>query len=329
MMNTKNVKGLSLVHVMVLMMLLGMILVAEIRQRAGHQDTRAYFFTTAQTNMVLNSAFGAFRDSGRWPHDAADDCAVTPAGLRNGWGAEVHCAFEPAGATPNDATGYRVIQYVPEHIGSRFEHEFEHDRVQQETNNPAHNPPPDFDAYSVRVNRHGGAEQIVDFVTLSGSASHPASAPRLDCPSGSTPESFVALVGMEAHVHDVQNVEYRSLLFGCQGPITIDPPSARLGFNLLNHDHLSNPNLVQATYNMYREGFNAPIPHFLNFLGLIRLEVDGYHTITDESVRRNWGCPNDYISNDTDDGHFNARHETRNQPINASLFQFCKSTTPP
>lgn len=316
-MNIKNVKGLSLVHVMVLMMLLGMILVAEIRQRDGHQDTRAYFFTTAQTNMVLNSAFGVFRDSGRWPHDAADDCAVTPAGLRNGWGAEVHCAFEPAGATPNDATGYRVIQYVPEHIGSRFVHEFEHDRVQQETNNPAHNPPPDFDAYSVRVNRHGGAEQIVDFVTLSGSASHPASAPRLDCPSGSTPESFVALGGMEAHVLSSRSVRH-SLSF-CAVPIDIDPPDSRLGFTF-SGSPATPPERVNISYSMYRPGFNKGYVSFLTYVDLF-VPIDGTHTVTDQTVNSWWMCSE--FSNDAMDGHFNATHQAHGRPIGAALFQYC------
>lgn len=333
-MNSHNVKGLSLVHVMVLMMLLGAILVSEVQTRDSNRETEAFYAATAQTHMVLNSAFGEFNLNGRWPNDGAGNCEISPAGLRNAWGAELHCALEPPNAatvaTPVNAYGYRVIQYVPAHYETRFVAEFASDDPQNATN-PAHNPPPGFVGVSVRVNRRGGAEQSVDVMALSGSASNPASAPTLECPAGWTREAFVGLGGMEAYVYAADEVY--TWFLACHGPITVDPPSERLGFVVRHETMPTQPHSLQVAYNMYRTAFDEPIPHWLNFLGWIQLPVDEKNGMTDRSVRTYWDCPNGYASNDSFDGHNNANHAAGQgaspDPIPSALFQYCVPPPPP
>lgn len=316
-MNSHNVKGLSLVHVMVLMMLLGAILVSEVQTRDSNKETEAFYAATAQTHMVLNSAFGEFNLNGRWPNDGAGNCEISPAGLRNAWGVELHCALEPPNAatvaTPANAYGYRVIQYVPAHYETRFVAEFASDDPQNATN-PAHNPPPGFVGVSVRVNRRGGAEQSVDVMALSGDRDDPASAPTLECPASWTREAFVGLGGMEAHVHHSQPVYYFLGSF-CFNSVTVQPPPARLGFHAKTTFH-SGSNSFRVTYDMIRRGFNySP------------LQVDYFKVITAETVSTNWGCFSDYDKIEANDGHNNANH-TAGQgsspgPIPSALFQYC------
>lgn len=317
-MNSHNVKGLSLVHVMVLMMLLGAILVSEVQTRNSNRETEAFYAATAQTHMVLNSAFGEFNLNGRWPNDGAGNCEISPAGLRNAWGVELHCALEPPNAatvaTPVNAYGYRVIQYVPAHYETRFAAEFASDDPQNVTN-PAHNPPPGFVGVSVRVNRRGGAEQSLDVMALSGSAINPASAPTLECPAGWTREAFVGLGGMEAHVHHSQTVGVGLIV--CFDYFTLTPPSERLGFisnvDLVSHGGVSE---FHVMYDMIRSGFNR-----------LPLIVDGFASVTSDTVSADGGCFDNYQTLDPNDGHNNARHVAGQgaspDPIPSAFFQYC------
>ncbi|MEZ5509320.1 MAG: hypothetical protein R3F47_05385 [Gammaproteobacteria bacterium] len=321
---------------MVLMMLLGAILVSEVQTRDSNKETEAFYAVTAQTHMVLNSAFGEFNLNGRWPNDGAGNCEISPAGLRNAWGAELHCALEPPNAatvaTPANAYGYRVIQYVPAHYETRFAAEFVSDDPQNATN-PAHNPPPGFVGVSVLVNRRGGAEQVVDVMALSGSASNPASAPTLECPASWTREAFVGLGGMEAHVHRNEIVEYGTFpgLFNlCEWKVNVEPDSSRLGFSLTS-TLLATTRTVK--YDMFRRGFNARD-------GLvITLFVDGDilrppPAIVSNSVELSDDrfCA-DFPGDDHSDGHNNANHTAGQgaspDPIPSALFQYCIAPPPP
>lgn len=324
-MNSHNVKGLSLVHVMVLMMLLGAILVSEVQTRDSNKETEAFYAATAQTHMVLNSAFGEFNLNGRWPNDGAGNCEISPAGLRNAWGAELHCALEPPNAatvaTPANAYGYRVIQYVPAHYETRFVAEFASDDPQNVTN-PAHNPPPGFVGVSVLVNRRGGAEQVVDVMALSGSASNPASAPTLECPASWTREAFVGLGGMEAHVHQSESLRYGHLLGLCLDFIAdVEPYPDRLGFHLRHHISPASPAITGVYYDMYRRHYNVNV--------FLLLYVDGVlgSPIIDKSVVVSGSFCDSYPSFDSADDHNNAVHTAgpgaSPDPIPSALFQYC------
>lgn len=331
-MNTQSAKGVTLIHVMMLMALLGAILVSEIQKRQSFSDTQAFYYTVAQTQMALNNAFGEFNASGNWPSNAGD-CAIDPPVLNNGWGTPVHCVYEPAGADPGDADAYRVIQYLPPHLGELFEDEFADDGAASASAIAGYTPPPDFVAYSVRVDRSGGAEQRVDFTVLSGVAGSPASVEEIDCPDSTkpNPRAFVSLGGMETYVNYNEPVDYpQPPLFLCipllppftLPSVNVDPPDARLGFRLLSNS--PSPDQIEITYNMYRRRYNLTV----GAIPPLPLIVDGYdifdpsNVIVEIAATSEWSCDS-YSTTDEYDGNANAQYQVNGEPIRMSVFQYC------
>lgn len=309
-MNIQSAKGVTLIHVMVLMALLGAILVSEIQKRQSFSDTHAFYYTIAQTQMALNNAFGEVNSSGNWP-GSAGGCVTNPDTLNNGWGMRLYCVHE-------GTTAYRIIQYLPSHLGGLFLEEFSSDSAATASAVAGYALPAGFAAYSVRVDRSGGAEQRVDFTVLSGDEHNSAEVEEIDCPIAKPAQrAFVALGGMQAQVHSTQQVAH--IFHGaCFWPVTVAPPAARLGFEL-NAVPRSSSAPIEITYNMYRQGFSSAQGYNVDNSAITESTVSTAH----------WGCDlipigyPDYWTDDGSDGHQNAQHQVNGDSIRVATFQYC------
>lgn len=300
-MNSSNIRGFSLLHVMIFVAVLSAVLLLDARFSSYRSDARAIEATVLATESILNAAFAYYQRSGNWPRESSGSrCAIpferlnfstTP---RNGWGEDISVQSSCRYSDSEYVLEQRVPAKWTSHLRERLD-------------GTIHSAYGDFATLRVSMDRSGGASNLVMFGRLGETDDNSLRFTYTPCAEGS-PHHFSSM--MSAFAYEYTGATH--LINGFRNVFN--------GMRIV--EDASSPGSVSIKYNMYRY-------RELGTAGDIteRSAFSDMDTGASEINQHNMD-----LYEDLKDGNNNADHQCdyrcsyseRSQPIKVGFFSWCE-----
>ena len=205
---SRTQSGFSLLYVLITISALSALLIHHAYMKTVREDRRAFEYSVAQLQNVLNLANAYYLENGHWPKDNSDVCSTPDTEisnmvtLTNGWGNNI----VGSGDCSDGDSIYELYQVIPDKYYNRFTSLLDEDVSRDYSGTPS-----GFSRLFVRVDRQvvaGG--RFIDVKVLPDrtppSIFNPVQGPPLHYPyqvcQNGTETFFVALDGMCLEARD-------------------------------------------------------------------------------------------------------------------------------